>query len=210
MNINISSDIKSAQKKLSRVQNKQIPFAASLAINETAENANNAVKAQARKKLDNPRPQTVNAFRVGKRAIKSRLRCDVFILDWADEFLRYQIEGGVRRSGGAGTGVPVNQRLNKYGNIPGRRKGLVKKANQFIATIKGITGVWERGHYTKSGKFSGGKKSAGTAVKLVVAFETSVKYKARLPYYKIVNSVVASKFNRNFSFALKRALATAR
>ena len=53
-------------------------------------------------------------------------------------------------------------------------KGLIKKKNQYIATINGIAGVWER-----SGRV--GRKS-----KLITVFEKRVEYRARFSYYKIV------------------------
>jgi len=196
MQISIRDDLKKLTRDLTRLQKKQIPFAASVAINETAENAQAALKAQAQKKLDRPTKQTINAFRVGRKSNKNNLTRNVFILPWAAAYLRYQIDGGTRVVLGKGTGVPVNARLNKFGNIPGRKKGLVKGKKQFIATINGITGVWQR--HGRKGKF----------IKLIAAFETKVNYTKRLNFYKIVNGVVTNRFNKNMNKALKRALST--
>lgn len=198
MQISVTSDINKAIKSLSDLQKKQIPYAASKAINDTAVDARNAVQAQAEQKLDKPTRQTLSAFKV-KYANKRDLVGEVFILPWAYEYLKYQIAGGTRPTRGHGTGVPTkNARLNQYGNIPARKKGLVKNSRQFIATIRGIEGVWE-----KHGR-------GGKAVRLVVAFEKSVNYKPRLFFHYIVQGVIENKFVKYFDKNLKQALASAR
>lgn len=197
MKISIKHDLDKVAKKLKNIQKKQIPFAASQAINDTVQDAQRAVVAQMDKKLDRPTPATRKGVRI-RRASKRTLTGAVFIIDPVWEYLRYQVEGGVRHARGAGTGVPVNARLNKYGNIPSRRKGLVKNRRQFIATIKGITGVWER-----TGR--GGKQ-----IKLITAFEKQVTYSRRLDYHRIVQGVAKNNFNRHFERRLQAALATAR
>jgi len=197
VNISIQSNIDDVIRSMNSIARKQIPFAASQAINDTTLDAQKALKVQASAKLDRPTKSTVNSFRV-KRSNKRHLVGEVFILPWAYDYLKYQIEGGTRTASGKGTGVPVNARLNKFGNIPGRRKGLVKKKNQFIATIKGISGVWER-----SGR-------RGRALKLVTAFEKSVEYKARFPFQKIVAGVVKNRFNKHMHKRLRSALESAR
>jgi len=195
MKISLQSDIDRVIKNMSAIAKKQVPFAASQAINDVALDSQRALKIQAEKKLDRPTRATVNSFRV-KRSTKLNLKAEVFILPWAYEYLKYQIHGGVRRASGKGTGVPFNARLNKFGNIPGRKKGLVKKKKQFIATIKGVSGVWER--FGRGGK----------QLKLVVAFEKEVRYSKRFEFTKIVQGVVKNKFNSHFSKRLSSALKT--
>lgn len=191
INIDISVDVEPARKYLKKVQ-KQIPFAISQAINDTAIDATKALKVQAVKKLDRPTPFTLRGFRY-KRSTKRHLVGVVYIADIQDRYLRYQVEGGTRAR--KNIGVPVRARLNKYGNIPGRRKGLIKKKTQFMATIKGINGVWER---TKKG------------VKLMVAFEDRVTYRKRFPFYKIVKGIVTNRFKRHYDKRIIAALQTAR
>ena len=148
-------------------------------------------------KLKRPTPQTVKAVRV-KYSNKRNLSGKVFLLDWAAAYLKYQIKGGTRVTT---TAVPTkNARLNKYGNIPGRRKGLVKRKTEFIATIKGTAGVYRR---------VGGKRNR--QVKLIHAFIKNPSYPAgRWPFYRIAKGVVDNKFKRNFTKALSQALRTAR
>ena len=197
--LSVSSNIKDVKKRLSRIQKKQIPFATAKALTDTAKDVQRAETAQLSKKLDRPTRFTLNA--VGVRfATKRNLHAEVFIKPLQAEYLRWQIEGGTRRVGGAGTGVPTkNRKLNRYGNIAARRKGLVKGKKQFIDTIGGVTGVWQR---------YGGKRNP--KLKLVVAFEKEVKYEKRFPFYKIASKVADNRFNRNFTKAINHALATAK
>ena len=197
MKISIKSSVDDVVRSMNDLARKQIPFAASQAINDTALDAQKAVKVQAVKKLDRPTRSTVNSFRV-KRSTKRNLAGEVFVLPWAWAYLRYQIDGGTRRASGAGTGVPVNARLNKFGNIPGRKKGLIKKKKQYIATIRGISGVWER-----TGR-------GGKTIKLITVFKKTVNYSKRFAFRKVVVGVVKNKFNKHMSRRLQFALSTAR
>lgn len=189
---NIKGDLKPITKHLSKVQKKQIPFASANAINETLKQIVKAEQAQMPKKLDRPTPFTTKAFRI-KYAKKHMLHGEVVIKPVQWEYLKYQIEGG-RRTGKIG--VPTsNAKLNKYGNIPGRRKGLIRNKKQFMND----RGVWER---------YGGKRNP--KAKLIVAFEPSVSYRKRFPFYKIADGVARSRFQKNFSRSIKRAIATAK
>ncbi len=184
---------------LNRAQRKQVPFATALALTQTAKDVKKAEDIQISKKLDRPTKFTRNAIALTP-ATKRNLTATIFVKDAQIEYLKYQIYGGKRVTRGVGTGVPTkNKKLNTFGNIAGRKRGLVKGNKQFIATIKGITGVWAR---------TGGKKKQG--VKLLVAFEKEVSYKKRFPFFKIANGVARNKFPRNFNKALERAFATMR
>jgi len=76
--LNIKGDLKNITRHLNRVQKKQIPFAASLAINNTLKQVVKAEKAQIVKKLDRPTPFTVNAFKINWSK-KHRLHGEVVI-----------------------------------------------------------------------------------------------------------------------------------
>ena len=208
LDMNIKADMKPLTKRLSKVAKKQIPFATANAINTTLFQIMKAEKAQMPKKLDRPMAKTIKAFKINK-AKKTTLSGDIHITPKKAEYLKYVVEGGVR-SGRTGVPYTKNIKLNKYGNIPMRRKGLIKNKNQFYGTIKGIEGVWERGHYSKKGKFTTQGKSRSTSVRLLVAMESDVNYKKRFPFYEIGKGVVRSRFKRNFERALARAMASAK
>ena len=195
MKVNIKNNIKQITRGLNKQQKKQIPFATANAINQTLFQTRKVMMKQTEQKLDRPTPFTVKSYLVSK-AKKSQLHGILFIKEAAEKYLKYQIEGGVR-SPGKKFGIPTKlAKLNKFGNIPGRKKGLVKKKSQFLQTINGISGVWER---TKDNK-----------LKLIVALKNSANYVPKLPFYDIASNYAASKFNKNFVSQLNRALRSAK
>lgn len=144
-------------------------------INDTAFRAITELRRQAPIKLDRPTPFTLSGFRYAK-ATPTNLNSRVYIDPLRARYMVYQVLGGTRRPEGKKfIPVPVRIRLNQYGNIAGKQKGLVRNDKQFIGTIKGVHGVWER---QRSGK-----------IILLVEFEQSVQYKMRFPFYKIVQGI---------------------
>lgn len=195
MRVNVKSNIKEVTKGITKTQKKQIPFATANAINKTLFQLRKEMAKQTVKKLDRPTPFTQKGFLVDQ-AKKNKLTGVLFIKEAVEKYLKFQIDGGVR-SGNPFVSIPTrNKKLNKYGNIAGKRSGLVKGNKQFIAEIKGINGVWER--------------QADNQVKLMIAFNNSVSYEPKFPFYKIASGFVASKFRKNLIEKLTAALKTAR
>jgi len=200
MNINIRGDVKSARRFLNKMQRRQIPFATSLALNSSAVKIQRFEKAKIRTDLDNPTPQVQKAIRV-KRSNKHDLEAAVFILPAVARFLRWQIDGGTRPPRGRIEAVPVNTRLNKYGNVPGRRQGklgkLLSKPDIFTATIGGVAGIWQRGR----------GRLRNQNLKLLFAFESSTRYQARFRFFhyaqQTLNRVWVREFRRAYARALK-------
>jgi len=198
--LSVKSDIKEVARYLSRVQKKQVPFATALALTRTAQSVQRSEKEQIPRKLDRPVPFTERNAIGLTAAKKTNLTATVFVKDIQEKYLQWSIFGGTARAQGKGFGVPTrNKKLNRYGNIAGRRQGLVKGQKQFIGTIRGISGVWER---------TGGKRKKG--VKLVVAFEKTTRYQTRFPFFQIAEHTAKATFVGNFNRALSQALATAR
>jgi len=186
--INVSTNIKEVTKNLKRKEKKQIPFATMIAINDTLFQLRKEMGKQTIKKLDRPTPFTQKGFMV-RKANKKNLLGMLFIKKDVAKYLKFQIEGGVRSSDKK-IGVPTGKsKLNKYGNIPGRKKGLIRNKKQKIMTIKDMTGVFEE-HKDRT-------------LSLMVAFKDRVVYPAIFPFYKIV-------FDKNFRKALDKALRTAK
>lgn len=202
----VESNVKQFTQNIKRLSKDQIPFATSLAINKTADDVANAITAQMPKKLDRPTPFTLQAYRTrggrfkGKRARKNDLTAILIPGKAQAEYLSYQVFGGTRTPRGQAIGVPYqpNARLNKFGNVPNRRAGLVKRKTEFVANINGVEGVWRR--FGRGGK----------QLKLIHAFENQVSYRPRLPIFKIANGVIRSRMARNFRTSYLRAIRTAR
>ena len=170
MKVNVESNIKEITKWTTNAQKKQIPFATSVAINNTLFQLKAEQAKQMDKKLDRPTPFTKRGFFINK-AKKNMLVGVLLMKDIVANYMQFQIEGGTRTTGKQ---IPVpfkpNARLNKFGNIIGKRTGLIKKNTQFIGNVNGTDGVYER---TKDG------------TKLLIGFERSVTYRPRFPFYNI-------------------------
>lgn len=100
--ITVSHDVDKLAGWLSDLQRKQIPFAASVAINRTAELVKSAEELEIRDVFDRPTPLTRSAVFV-KRSNKQSLEAVVGLKDYAakgtaaSKYLATEITGGVRR-----------------------------------------------------------------------------------------------------------------
>jgi hypothetical protein len=195
----IKDDIKAATQFLTKMQRQQIPFATTLALNATAMGIQKIEKSKIARDLDRPTKQVVNSIRV-RRSTKRNLNASVFLLPWAHRFLKYQIHGGARGPRGIVEAVPVSMRLNKYGNIAGRRQGrlgkLINQADKFSATINGVAGIWQRGR----------GKQRNKKLKLLIAYERTINYSAKFPFYQYAARTVARTWRAQFRRALGGAL----
>ncbi|MCH7948392.1 MAG: hypothetical protein IIC66_11400 [candidate division Zixibacteria bacterium] len=195
MEISVKFDVKKLTRSLSRLQRKQIPFATAIALNDTAFQAKKlAVKAMPRF-IDRPTPATKRGLFIVK-AKKTRLIAIVGFKAFVWEYMKYQVLGGTRSATGKKIAVPSRTaRLNKYGNIPGRRSGLIKKG-YFFAKAGGTLGVF--------------KPSGKRKVKLIAILTDQATYKPRYPFHRIIERAVKKRFKPNFEKSLARAMLTAR
>jgi hypothetical protein len=205
MKVSVKDNLKEVNKWTTNVQKKQIPFATAMAINKTLgigkgnrmKGLDREMQKQMIQKLDRPMARTTKAFyRIGAR--KTNLTGTLGFTEWANKFMQYLVHGGVRSGESSKVGVPYvpNAKLNKFGNIAGRKSGLIKKQSQFIGNIKSIDGVWER--------------QKDRSVKLMVAFKNSVTYQAMFPFYKIAEKYSKARFDKNFAEEFTKALRNAK
>lgn len=197
MKVSVKSNIDEVTKWTTNIQKKQIPFATAGAINKTLFQLRKEMGKQTLKKLDRPTPFTQRGFLVAT-AKKTKLKGMLFLRDAVEEYLQYQIDGGIRSTG---KNIPIpykpNARLNKYGNIIGKRTGLIKKNTQFFGTVKGIDGVWER-------------QKKDNRLKLIIGFTKTAAYEPKFPFYVIADRFVAANFDKNFSEKFAHALRSAK
>ncbi len=123
----------------------------------------------------------------------------LFIEKAREKYMQWVIDGGVRKGTSKKIPVPTKYKnLNKYGNIAGKRGGLVKGKQQFIGTIGGVSGVFERYNNNKS-------------VKLLIKFEDTVTYdKGMFDFYKIGTKYINNTYARNLFQSIIKALKTAK
>lgn len=216
MDVDVRGNVKEFSKYLNDVQKKQLPFALSLALNNTADNVSQVQRTQAERIFDRPTPFVLNGISTrkgrfrGRRATKQRLIASIIpgsnkgYLDGPgrriNDLLRLEIEGGTRLPKGRAIVVPTKlASVNKHGNL--RNKQVAKLANQKTTFQAGHREGMKPGLYRRKGK--------GKAV-MLVAYEQTATYRPIFPFYRIGEGVVSSKFRRNLDQSMARAMRTAR
>ena len=208
MKIRVTSNIKQVAKKLDVIQRSQIPFAASVAINETIGKTNSkglrsVITREMNKRLDRPKSTTTKAGRGNnalffQRSSKRNLTATLGFKDWASKFIKFLVFGGIRTTG---KNIPIpykkNARLDRHGNIRGKRGGLIRNQKQFFGNVGGVDGVYER---TKR----------EPKPRLIIGFKRAVNYNPIFPFYEIAGRYIGFTFPKRFSQALRKALRSAR
>ena len=207
--LSVSSDVKKLTKRIDKQYRRQIPFVTSRALNSSAFDARSAVQKALPKFLDRPNPFTIKGVQVGKSTKKKLIAAVGFASKTFGklprnagtapaEYMKRLITGGVRKKKtNRGIPVPVNARLNKFGNLSRNYlKNKVESPRSFIATIKGTEGIWEtRG------------RGKNKSLRLLVSFKDRTTYPGGLfPLKTIVKNSVKKTFSRNFQKAFKDAI----
>tara|TARA_R110000824_G_scaffold85061_1_gene211623 strand:- start:53 stop:634 length:582 start_codon:yes stop_codon:yes gene_type:complete len=193
MKINIKTNQKAVIKSLGRRSKKHIPKATKWALNNTAKSLSKAYSAQIQKKLDNPIPFTIRGFFIGF-AKPSNLEAFVQVKDDVAKYLKWQIEGGVSTPTKKYAVPTPNRKLNQYGNIPGKSKGLVKNKQEIRKTKTGF-GVWSIATKSKPAK-------------LLIAFKSSINYAKKFPFFyigkKFIANVLPKELKKSFKKEMRR------
>lgn len=198
MQITISDNMKEVAKTLDSKYKRQIPFAASQALNDIAFEARKESNLQTDKVFQGGATAfTKRAFRY-KKSNKKNLTAEVFASDDHD-YMNFMVNGGTRFPNRRAIRVSTkHSKLNKYGNFTRAttQQMINNKAKYFTGVPKGMPGagegIWERyGRKTKSG---------GQRIRMVGAFQDDAQYKPVFPFGKFTEGVV---FSRNDGFAVK-------
>ena len=203
---------------------KQVAFAASVALNATAKKVVDAMPAKIERAIDRPVPFTKRGVAIlGPGARKDRLEVKVGFRRAQAKYMTYQVEGGLRNPGPAGLKLPSAINLNEFGNIP---KGIIAKLVAVARKERKLTKVQSRrvqvsrnvelfyGDPTDpSGRqFPRGiyKAVPGQLIPLIVFPVQAARYKAIFDFQAKAGDIVARVWDREFSIALANALKTAR
>lgn len=224
-------DLIKAEVQLTKVVEKQIPFALARTLTEMAKSGQASTKKAMPSVFDRPTKFTENAFAI-RPARKTDLEALVFAKDRQQKYLSLTEKGGVRRPGMHGTGkraivTPAAEKLNKFGNLPrGKTKKLLGKKDVFTGKItfkrtgQTVSGIWQR---PKAGKRRNGKgygtkgplrhsSAVGgmTGLKLLVKFQDSQRVKPRLKFEERMKKQAGQEFEPTFLRNMAKAVATAR
>ena len=196
---------------------RQMPFALAVALTSTMrDEAKPAAEARVQQVFDRPTPFTQRAFAV-RPATKRSLEAHLFARPSQAEYLALQETGGTRRppEGGKALPVPVQQRVNVYGNLPRRAiQRLLARPNVFSARIEfktsrggAVGGIWRR---PRRGRRRDGTYGDLERLKLLISWQSLTKYRPRLEFDSTVEAAISGRLERHLMAALDRALATAR
>ena len=191
MRVDVRADIKDATRHLNNVQKRQLPFAISKSLNDTAFQVQGVLKAQLGKDLHQVASFTRSGIQV-RKATKSSLEAQVFVEAKRLPYMQYEIKGGVRLPAKSKLIIPVQQRRNQKD----LRTKLLSQKNAFESTTRrGIGGIW-----TVVGK---------RRLKLLALYANRAQYRPRYKFYEVGEAAAKRIFPITFSQALARALATA-
>lgn len=214
--LQMSVDTRAIERRLNSVAKSQLPFAVALGINDVAGQIKEAEETALARDLDRPAPFTKRGLAV-QRATKRKLSAAVGFKRIQADYLALQATGGTRRAKRRAVVVPVNQRLNKYGNMPkGALKRALAKPDVFSGTVNGVAGVWQRPkrskRRTKSGGYGSGRVGtvgARKGLRLLAAYEDAVKYSPRLKFvprsHRLASRTIAPAIAKRLEYAVKTA-----
>ena len=224
--INIRTNIRAFEKKVSALAFKQLPFATAQALTALAVDVQAAEQVNEKKVLDRPRPFTTGAIGV-RKANKSRMEAVVFVRDITAAYLEPYQFGGKNKLNSKALLKPVDavQDLDQFGNLPRNfLRKLRGRPDIFVGTVQtkagAVNGVWQRDTsvdvelplFTRGGKLRQAKARRNTSGRLVllVKFTDAHPVKQFLDWFKVAERTVARNFNRRMGAALARAIASAR
>ena len=138
LKVNLENEIKRLKKDLSRVEKKAVPNAAILSINDTLKLVKAGQQLQMKRKLENPTNFTLNSLKIFEANKKTRSpKGRIFIFRRQEEYIKYQIDGGVSRSVKGGFPVPVDRSLkNRFGNLRRGKTRLFRTKKDFYADVE--------------------------------------------------------------------------
>lgn len=209
---------------------KQVRFAASRALNEVTRDIRKAIPDELRQSLDRPTPFTTSERGTFiKPATKDHLQSAVVFKDRQSNYLRWQVDGGLRQPTRKALRLPTAIGLDKHGNIP---KGVIKK---LVAIARKESKLGKRqARRIKVSKelelFYGDPKDVGmrnfppgiykivpkgpgqgsSLIPLIVFPEQPAKYEKRVDFEPMARAIVAKNFGPAFERELTKALESAR
>lgn len=170
---------------------RKFPAQVAAGLNRTARAVEQHELVEMERRLDRPTPFTLDAF-VLKKATPGNLVVELRIKPIQASYLRHAIFGGRLKANV--TPVLANARLNLYGNLPGKRRGLAGVAGRaktkFVGEINGRFGVWQR--YGRG----------GSKVRLLAYVARNVQRTKRWDFLGIAQRVVDERLARDVRAAI--------
>jgi hypothetical protein len=227
-------DLVDGVRKFREKAEKQTRYATAVALTQTAVKIKQAMPAALDAALDKPTKFTKDGIYT-KAAKRDKLVSEVGFKDRQSRYMRYQVEGGVRKAGDAGIKLPGNIKLNTFGNIP---RGMIQKLKDAaqngslapaIARRLGASGSrrkgakpvelffgvpqgkgWEDAPLGIWRRIPGERGGPGKLVPVIVFEDTGAKYEKRFDFERMAQKVVLDEFDGILKRAIENAIATAK
>lgn len=223
LSINLTSDLGRVEA-WSAALLKQLPFATSKALNDTAFDARTSLSGATRQYFDRPTSFTQKGFGV-ERSSKRNLEVIVGTEAKRARYLRTQITGGPRSQKGferlflsqitATAQIPRDSQF-----VPTSLVKLNASGNVSLATLRrikqGLSTTNARGGFfvgtPKGGDRPPGiyRRSRGQLFPYFIAIDQAAQYRPRFPMLDVVGKVYERRYGTYLRSALERAIATAR
>lgn len=233
MKITVSTHGIEAARAHLRGLGKQVAFAASQALNQTARDIAAAMPAEIEQAIDKPTPFTKKGVRVLKYANKNNLQSTVGFMDAQARYMAFQIAGGTYVPGKKGLKLPGGITLDSYGNIPKgviaklksaaqgslvlgetveRRLGVAGNRRKNVAPVQLFYGIprgkgWDKAPLGIYRRIPG---NPGKLIPIILFPEKTARYRARFDFQGKAAAIAQRNWSRNFDTALQNALRTAR
>ena len=225
----IKVEITGMQQAVAALQNKQkqMAYAAAVALTRTAKAVKDAMPAVMSAELDRPTPYTTRGLFVSA-ATKSNLTAKVGFMDRQAIYMQLQIAGGQRTPGARGIMLPGNIVLNEFGNVPrgtvaklkaaaqdgtlssaiGKRLGLGKRTKK-SAPVELFYGRPMRKNKTL-GTLGIYRRMPGKLIPVILFTDKTLHYKPRFNFAADAERIVRAEWPGIFSKALDDAMRSAR
>jgi hypothetical protein len=212
VDINIKADIRGVQRMLTDTAKKALPQAERAAVNALAFDVMRAERAGAKSLFANPRPFTVNGFLVDQAKPEAEPSALVYARPEVEKYLDPYEFGGNHVLPGQAALIPVDAAVDQYGQLAkGYMQRLVGRADIYVGTIKGVTGVWQRMNVTRTGDIRIKGRSRGQqyheslgAIRLLIRFGNAVPVNKRLNFEIRARAIVAANFMLRFRDAIAK------
>lgn len=191
----VRSNARAFERSLNDTARRQLPFALAKGLTATAKRVQKAEPARLERVLDRPTPFTKRGAAV-RPARKRQLTASVFYKDRQADYLETLEEGGERRPRGRALLVPVNVKLNRYGNLTRNKvQRLLARPDVFSGRVGRAAGIFQQ---TKRGP------------RLLIAYEPSARYRPQLGFRRAAAARARRAFPVELRRSMRQALKTAR
>tara|TARA_B100001179_G_scaffold225397_1_gene205232 strand:+ start:129 stop:731 length:603 start_codon:yes stop_codon:yes gene_type:complete len=189
----VKDNIKEMTRWLNSVQRKQIPFATSRALNDTAIDGQKSIIAAIPRIFKSRKKWWLKQQPTGIKVKFSNKRDLTATVHTSAYFAEIQEKGGIKTpKRGRNLAIPTNDVPKKYRTSHGA-KDMMREKNNVFSTPKGV--------FKRTGK----KK-----LTLLWSLAPTAKIKARFGFVKILEKVVKRRFKKHFETRLRQAMATAK